>query len=399
MNRPRAVTFGALCILGVLRSAAAQRPAERVPDTWETLSPTKYYAGTTRREQASLVATLGDIERILWKVPEIAHPTGFRVEKNAQGGGPPWHPHRRLPGFEDSRSILESSFGLMFFLPGATEGSYCIQVDVNQPQIGADAPTMLDEAGRILMVEPGIGKPNIPGATIVHGGLRWDTPAADRRSAFVTFSKGGVLPWKPVSREQFLRFWIYQAEGPDYDVNEPALRKSLEKTTYDRWREEAASRKEERDEAITQVAQLQGRAAADELRKTLEQREREVTERLKADDVEERKRHQAVLGTPSQADEYRARIAAMSPSERASPAYAPYGSTELLASDDPWARRVLTPDPEFWRVRRSRVEVKSITVAFHPHLTCGAPAVRDAVWKAYQTLDWAAIKRIVDRPW
>lgn len=108
---------------------------------------------------------------------------------------------------------------------------------------------------------------------------------------------------------------------------------------------------------------------------------------------------QDVLSAPSQGDQYRARIAAMSPEERAAPAYAPYGSTELLAPTDDLARRVLTPDPDFWRVRRSRVEVHSITVAFHSSLTCGAPAVQDALWKAYQSLDWAAIKRIVDRPW
>jgi hypothetical protein len=378
---------------------AAQRAAEPARATWEVPYPTKFHAGTTAAEQSAIMATLGEIERIVRKIPEIAQPRGFRVRKNAQGGGPPWHPHRRLPGFEDPKSILEYSFGLMFTLPGVTEGSQCIVVRVNRVQIGADTPTMIDEAGRILMVEPGIGDPIIPGATILHGGLRWDTPTADRRSAFVTFTTGGAFPWKPVTREQFLQFWIYQAEGPDYGVNERATRRSLEKTTYDRWIEEAPSRKKERDDAIAAAAQVQGRAAAEELRKMLEQTERDLTERLKAEDVEERKRNQDVLAAPSQGDAYRARLAAMSPTERASPAYAAYGSTELLAPGHEWARRVMTQDPDFWRVRRSRVEVHSLTVEFHAHLTCGAPAVRDALWKAYQTLDWAALKRIVDRPW
>jgi hypothetical protein len=135
------------------------------------------------------------------------------------------------------------------------------------------------------------------------------------------------------------------------------------------------------------------------LKKTVEQNEREVTERLKAQDAEERKRNRDILGAPSQADQFRARIAAMSAAERASPAIAPFGSDEFVAPDDERAHRVLTPDPEFWRMRRSRVEVHSLTVAFHAHLTCHAPVVQDALWKAYQTLDWAAIKRIVDRPW
>ena len=389
-----------IALLGVaVIPAAAQRNTVPARPAWEVLYPPKFYAGTTPSEQSAIMATLGDIERILWKLPEIARPKGFRVRKNAQGGGPPWHPHRRLPGFEDPKSILEYSFGLHFTMPGATEGSYCINVAVNRVQIGADAPTMIDEAGRILMVEPRIGEPNIPGATIHHGGLRWDTPDADRRSGFITFTSRGAFPWKPVTREQFLQFWIYHAEGPDYGVDERGTRKKLEKTTYDRWVEETATRKKDREDAIAIATQVQGRAAAEELRKTLEQTEREVTERLKAGDAEERKQMQEVLGAPSQGDQYRARIAAMSPAERASPAYAPYGSTELLAPTDEWARRVLTQDPEFWRVRRSRVEVHSITVAFHSSLTCGAPAVQEAVWKAYQALDWAAFKRIVDRPW
>ena len=395
----RCATLGILLLGASFTPAQAQKLPDPARPAWEVLDPPKYYAGTTPSEQAAITSTLGEIERILWRIPEIAQPKGFRVRKNAQGGGPPWHPDRRLPGFEDPKSVLEYSIRLLFTMPGASEGMHCIEAFVNRVYIGADPATMIDETGRQLMVEPGIGEPIIPGATILHGGLRWDTPDADRRSSWVTFTPRGAFPWKPVTREQFLRFWIYHAEGPDYGVNEQAARKGLEKTSYDRWLEEAPARKKERDEAIAIAAQVQGRAAADELRKTLEQTEREVTEQLRAQDAEERKRNQDVLGAPSQGDQYRARIAAMTPVERASPAYAPYGSTELLAPTDELARRVLMPDPEFWRVRRSRAEVHSITVAFHAHLTCGAPAVRDALWKAYRALDWAAIKRIVERPW
>jgi hypothetical protein len=381
------------------RATAAQRGTAEASSAWEVLGAPKFYTGTTAGEQAAILATLGEIERILWKIPEIAQPQGFRIRKNAQGGGPPWHPDRRLPGFEDPQSVLQYSLGLMFTMPGASEGTQCIQAFVNRVYIGADAATMIDEAGRQLMVEPRIGDPIIPGATILHGGLRWDTPDADRRSSWVTFTQGGVLPWKPVTREQFLQFWIYHAESPEYGGNEQAVRKSLEKTTYERWLEDAPARKKDRDAAITTAAQLQGRAVADELRKTLEQTERDVGAQLKAQDAEERKGNQDVLGAPSQGDQFRARLAAMTPAERVSPAYAPYGSTELLAPTEELARRVLMPDPEFWRVRRSRVEVHSITVAFHAHLTCGAPAVQSALSKAYQALDWAAIKRIADRPW
>ncbi len=399
------MALSVVLVSAALTPAAAQRSAVQAPPTWEAVYPSKYWDPTTPSERAAIMATLGEIERILWQVPELAQPTGFEVLKTAHGGGPPWHPERRLPGFEDANSIVESEFRLWFFAPSRAivgEGATCIEVLVNRPHIGREdleSSQPIDEAGRIIIVEPPIGDPIIPGATILHYGLRWDTPTADRRSGFVTFTSRGASPWKPVTREQFLRWWIYHAEGPDYGGNEPSVRRSLEKTAYERWMEEAPARKKDRDDAIAVAVQTQGRAAAEELRRALEQTEREVTERLKAEDAEERKRNQEILGAPSQGDEFRARIAAMSPTERASPAIAPYNSTELVAPDDPEGHRVLTPDPEFWRVRRSRVEVHSITVVFHASLTCGVPAVRDALWKAYQTLDWAAIKRIVDRPW
>ena len=88
----------------------------------------------------------------------------------------------------------------------------------------------------------------------------------------------------------------------------------------------------------------------------------------------------------------------MTPAERASPATVQSGG-ELVAPNHPGAHRVLTPDLAFWRTRRSRAEVHSITIAFHPGGTCSHPPVRAALEKAYQTLDWAALKRIVDRPW
>jgi len=349
------------------------------------------------------MATLGEIERILWKVPELAHPRDFEVLKTAYGGGPPWHPDRRLPGFDDAHSILQSEFRLWFFAPSvaiAGEGSTCIEVLVNRPQMGdGETSQAIDETGRIIILEPHIGDPIIRGATILHGGLRWDTPTADRRSAYVTFSNRGAFPWMPVTKEQWLQWWVYHAEGSDYGGNEKSVRKELERTTYDRWVEDAPQRKKDRDEAIAIVAQAQGRPAAEELRKTLEQNDREVTARLKAADAEERKRNQDVLNAPSQGDQYRARIAALTPAERASAAVARFNSTEFAAAGDPEGHRVLTPDPDFWRIRRLRTEVHSITVAFHASLTCGAPAVQGALEKAYHALDWAAIKRIVDRPW
>jgi hypothetical protein len=187
------------------------------------------------------------------------------------------------------------------------------------------------------------------------------------------------------------------SEGKTGD-RETSYRKALEKTSYDRWVEEAASRKEQREASIASMVRAQGRAAAEELRKTLEQTEREVTENLKAQDAEERARNNEFRATTTEGDRYRAELAALSPEERRSTAWS-LGYDALVPAGTPGANRFLKPDPEFWRMRRSRTEVHSILVSFTPTLTCMVPEVRDALRKAWDTLDWMAFKRMVERPW
>jgi hypothetical protein len=189
---------------------------------------------------------------------------------------------------------------------------------------------------------------------------------------------------------------ILDIEGKTGD-KETSFRKALEKTSYDRWIDEAAARKQQREASIASMARAQGPAAADELRKTLEQTERDVTESLKAQDAEERATSKAFIATETQGDRFRRELAALSEAERRSPAMLSGGL--LAAADDQGAHRVLLPDPEFWRARRSRTEVHSITLSFYPYQTCMVPEVQAALLKAWNTLDWRAFKRIVERPW
>jgi hypothetical protein len=71
---------------------------------------------------------------------------------------------------------------------------------------------------------------------------------------------------------------------------------------------------------------------------------------------------------------------------------------QLVAAGEPTGHRLLTPDPAFWRVRRSRAETRTITVRFNLYVTCQTDPVRAALERAWQTLDWAALKRLVDSP-
>jgi hypothetical protein len=198
-----------------------------------------------------------------------------------------------------------------------------------------------------------------------------------------------------VSREQWLRALILDAEGKDGN-REKSVRATLEKTAYQQWLDGAAERKKNVDAAVSAVAQSQGRAAAEEMRKTLEQTNREVGEQLKAQEAEERERNKQILSTSTRGDALRAQIAAMSPAERASGAFVDH-SGELRAANDPMGHRLLTPDPAFWRVRRSRAEVHTISVHFDWDNFCAKPSTRAALERAWQNVDWAAIKRLVER--
>jgi hypothetical protein len=375
----RAPVAALMFIAFAVAPAEAQRTDDAARPRWANHYPPSLGLATAA-ERVSAMTTLNEIQRVLEQVPELGKARGFELEQYAFGGTLHF----------GERGVLTYHWFLVFYRESKAvpqEPPRCIEVHVN-----ASRGALFDETGKAFFIEQVIGEP-IPGATIVYEGLRWDTPTAEHRSGYVTLTSRGAFPWLPVSREEYVRALIYLEEGKNGE-KEKAFRKSLEKTSYERYMEEAAERKKTRDEAVAAMARAQGRAAADEFRKTMENTEREVAEQLKAAEAEERKQFKEAL-TNRYGDQLRAQLASMTPAERAAPATARYGDNQLVAPDDPEAHRVLTPDPEFWRSRRSRAEVHSITIAFHP---CGYPPIRAALEKAYQTLDWAALKRIVDRP-
>ena len=376
-----------LLALALLTMAGNVVDAQRsAPPPWASAPPE--FADASSAERAKVIATLDEIERILRQVPELDQPRGFEILKHVGAGTQAWAPN----------GLFHLYLGLQFFAPGEREGRTCLAVDVNfRNGRPTEIRSFTDDAGRGFLLEYPVGEPK-PGSTVVYEGLRWDTPEFDRRPGYVTFTTGGVFPWRAVTREEYLRAYILDVEGKTGD-KETSYRKELVKTTYDNWIEAAATRRQQREASIASMERAQGRAAADELRKTLEQTEREVTENLKAQDEEERARNKQFLATTTEGDRLRAELAALSPAERRSPAMLMGNAGPLVPADAPGANRLLLPEPEFWRMRRSRTEVHSIMLSFQPYQTCMLPAVRDALWKAYTTLDWMAFKRIVDRPW
>jgi hypothetical protein len=68
---------------------------------------------------------------------------------------------------------------------------------------------------------------------------------------------------------------------------------------------------------------------------------------------------------------------------------------------DSLARRIMTPDYEYWRARTSPEEARAIRVFMADravNLTCGTPAVRRVVALAFSKVDWAALYALLDEP-
>jgi hypothetical protein len=96
----------------------------------------------------------------------------------------------------------------------------------------------------------------------------------------------------------------------------------------------------------------------------------------------------------------------MTPEERRMPTYinnaldeGPIATGWRLTSDSmPPAWRVLTPNYDFWRARRSPAEAHSINVHIGISGTGLRPNVRNALLQAFKKLDWAAINGLLDAP-
>jgi hypothetical protein len=58
--------------------------------------------------------------------------------------------------------------------------------------------------------------------------------------------------------------------------------------------------------------------------------------------------------------------------------------------------RVFTPNYDFWRARKSPVEVR--TIAVHFSASDAPPPVLNAIWQTYKKFDWKALNALLDQP-
>ncbi len=364
----------------------------------------------TTSQRATARATLERLLRLLQQVPELANPDGFEIQPVILGGSRPLGPDQVV--MDDA--VVEQILRLIFYVPSkrvAGAGCGCLEIRVNEQWSG----NMFDGKVRDVYAEPARAvdpkRPGIlwevPAATDVYGEL-WE-PSRDiregrpeRSAVDVVFLPAGARPGKPMSREAFYAAALRVIEGPEAE-----LRGHLAKTRYETWMEGAADRRQIREQTLLAYARTQPPAEVEAVRRQLEGTEQEVTEVLRAAEAADRERNrEALAASDGRLGRLAAELAQMTPAERSMPTYINDAAAEgpiatgsrLTADPEPPSRRVFTIDHDFWRARRSPVEVRSIRVHIGLSMTGLRPPVRHALLETFKHLDWAAVRLLLETP-
>ncbi len=365
--------------------------AQRVPAVGAAHRPgwvgseSRFSGDLSAADKAIVVRRLAAIERILLEVPELAHPDGFEIRSRMEGGAPTG------PG-----NVVSYRYSLWIAAPvwKGNEGCACLEVVINPPgkalNLWGQPSTIRDAQGDLLYVEDEIGEP-VSGSTLGYGNLS----ETERSWRMVLLSVDGVSPWIPVSRQEYLEALIFDWEGKDGEKVK-GLQESLQKTRYQQWVEGAPTRKKTR-EAIVAGVRAVNPARADSTLKELEDAERSVTEQLEAAEAQDREQAARTEAQGMPGDPIRAQLAAYTPAERELPAWTfPSLSLASLGPRAPGKVRIVRRNPDFYRARHSRLEPRGIMVRFTASMTGHRPPVQRALWRAYQTLDWPALIRMLE---
>ncbi len=270
----------------------------------------------------------------------------------------------------DRTRLARYSFAYVMFCPTRRavggDGTGGVEITFNAyPQLWSESDRpMLDERRDRIYTEY-IRKPTQFGSTYTYGALNDPQDLGVR----LLFTAGGEPPTLPVTREEYLRVLILAAEGP-----------ASKKSPLQEWMEQAPARKQAREEM--RIVLKDDPAKAEKLIQDLEKAEREQTEMFR----------KAAQAPNPFVDGLRARIAAMTPAERALPAFV--SGNDFVPPTSPIAHAVVRENPAFYRARRSPVEPRAVLVRIPQRTYKELEAERQQMFREF---DWAALKRIVTR--
>ena len=331
-------------------------------------------------DQAYATARLEEIARIVSRaVPEFGHLKHSMSE----------HFSGFFASNPKANTIVQYEYGLVADLGGR---GLCevFFVHINEsPRGSAEKPE----------IENLMGKP-VPGASVTWSEL---VAPPDPSWEQVILVRDGEAPYHQLTREEFRRWQIVDEEGANGEKR-AEHKKLIEKTPYERYMAEAPERKKNRDDMAAGLKGIRTPAEIAALIKDLENGERQAAAELRAHDAEEHRQNDSLSKAPTPADLARISISRMSAAERQLPAFVMPGASDTLfrlgTADSTYRSRVVRPNLGFWNMHRSRVEPRTMNVGFAA--ACPKepppPEVHAALWKLRQTIDWAALKRIVNEP-
>jgi hypothetical protein len=332
----------------------------------------------TGADRKAVEARLGAVEALMRKTP-YATPRGFAV-------APAFAYHQ----ITDRTTLYPYEFFLGVFLLCSKYDEHGADIVFSfnpDPRAWSMANQFTDERGDTLYVERPRREP-LFGSIATFGGFHEEN--SNTAAFYLLFTAGGESPTLPVSREEYLRYKIFEHEGKDQGKLK-AMTADLSRTPYERWVDEAPERKKRNEELFALIARSNAAQAA-KTRAEMEKLEQAEGEKLKRADAFERERQaKALAAMKAIGDNYRAQLAAMTPRERSSPALIG-GFDDLVAAGTPNAAAIVRRNAAFYRVRSSPVEPRALLV----HMPGSHKVLRPQQAQLYKQMDWAAIKKMVN---
>lgn len=367
--------LAATIVLALLSSnigAQKCRPDEQVP-WWERRVFGKPPAN--RAERAAIEANMGSAEDLVRKTA-YATPRGFAVRPTWSFGDPPTgsqlsrYEYATTTFAECSKSDEHGSDFTVAFNPEPQQWSE------------GDRP-MPDENGDGLYTERLRSEP-LFGTTATFGHFQEENALALQ----LLFTVGGESPTIPATREEYLRALIFTLEGKNQEKVKEAL-EFASKTKYQRWLESAAERKKGIEDVVAGVTMVDP-SLAKKVRADAEAADRKAGETLKKEEPAERVELEKMRANATAAgDRFRAQIAAMTPAERASPAWT-YGM-DLVPAGSPNAHAIVRRNPAFYRVRTTSSAPRAILVTVP-----GSHEQNKALHQQmFREFDWETLKRLL----
>lgn len=316
---------------------------------------------------------LTEISDLFMDLPVLSPPPGVEMRAGLNLGKKGW-PDERIPSAELSMLIFHPTY------KKAGEASASIRVVINNPlSLGIDSE-IRDKEGSMAMEPIEVGE--LGGASVY-----W----TEGKGSCILVYKGNAKPlWKPVSQERFLRAHI--------DKLESQIEKARSEFAQERKKQQKSSggmSAEQQEEMLRQM-EATNPEAAKQMRQQFEEMRRQMdakTPQMQAD----ADRDFAQLGSSlaPEIEKFKAELAAMTPAERAAPAYvggAHASRVSMLSKpDDEGSRAMVTANSDYFAANVDPSTAQLLTIELHDS-SHHAPE-RAILGRVLKEMEWQQLDR------